>query len=68
MDQRKQGLNMLTRRNFIQKTALTAGALVAGNSLRSEVMAEEASQQLVILHTNDVHSRVEPFPADDKSV
>ncbi len=64
MDQRKQGLNMLTRRNFIQKTALTAGALVAGNSLVNEVMAEEASQRLVILHTNDVHSRLEPFPMD----
>lgn len=55
---------MWTRRNFIQRTALATGAILTGDGLAREVMGEEAPQRLVILHTNDVHSRLEPFPMD----
>ncbi|ULQ56586.1 metallophosphoesterase [Flavihumibacter rivuli] len=55
---------MLSRRKFIQKTALTGGALLAGSPLLNELKAEEQPERLVILHTNDVHSRLEPFPMD----
>lgn len=53
---------MLNRRMFLKQSAFTAGAL----ALSSYAMAEElmAAQRLVILHTNDVHSRLEPFPMD----
>ncbi len=55
---------MQSRRKFIAQTALTAGAILTGNSLLAEVQQEAASKKLTILHTNDVHSRLEPFPMD----
>lgn len=55
---------MWTRRNFIRKSALATGALLAGNGLLQEALAEERQRRLIILHTNDVHSRLEPFPMD----
>lgn len=53
---------MLNRRKFIQQSAFTAGALLASKWSMAEDAA--AVQKLVILHTNDVHSRLEPFPMD----
>lgn len=55
---------MWTRRSFIRKSALATGALLAGNGLLQEALAEERERRLIILHTNDVHSRLEPFPMD----
>jgi 5'-nucleotidase len=43
---------------------MAAGALLAGNSLLSEMAAEEKKYKLTVLHTNDVHSRIDPFPMD----
>jgi 5'-nucleotidase len=54
---------MLNRRVFLRQTALSAGALVAG-SMVNDVEAAEPIERLTILHTNDVHSRLEPFPMD----
>jgi 5'-nucleotidase len=51
---------MLNRRHFIKQSAFTAGALLASQW----ALAEATPQRLVILHTNDVHSRLEPFPMD----
>lgn len=53
---------MLNRRKFIQQFVLTGGALIASKYSFAE--EETAVQQLTILHTNDVHSRLEPFPMD----
>jgi 5'-nucleotidase len=52
---------MLNRKQFIQKTALTAGAFFAA---QYGISGNSSFQKLVILHTNDVHSRLEPFPMD----
>ncbi len=52
---------MLNRRKFIQQTAFTAGAMMAS---RWVAAADPGIQRLTILHTNDVHSRLEPFPMD----
>lgn len=53
---------MLNRKEFIKQSAFTAGALAFSSfGLAGEVAA---AQRLVILHTNDVHSRLEPFPMD----
>lgn len=52
---------MLSRRNFIQQTSLTAAGILAGQWATAE---DVAVQRLVILHTNDVHSRLEAFPMD----
>lgn len=55
---------MLNRRNFLKNTSLATGALFTGSALTNELMAEAAPERLTILHTNDVHSRLEPFPMD----
>jgi len=54
---------MLNRKKFIQNAALTAGAFFAGPSI---IKAGEYFNplKLTILHTNDTHSRLEPFPMD----
>lgn len=54
---------MLSRKKFIQQGAFAAGAVLAGPSL-TDVAAWFNPLKLTILHTNDVHSRIEPFPMD----
>lgn len=54
---------MFSRKKFIHHAALSAGALIAGPSI-SEAAAFFSPLKLTILHTNDVHSRLEPFPMD----
>ena len=52
---------MTSRRHFLQKAALgTAGLSLLGPSLLAEAASGPA--RLTILHTNDMHSRIEPFP------
>ncbi len=48
---------MINRREFLQKSLLGAAAL----SIPSHLIAEPASKTLTILHTNDLHSRIDPF-------
>lgn len=52
---------MLNRKKFIQQSVFTAGAMLASKWIAA---ADADVQRLVILHTNDVHSRLEPFPMD----
>ena len=54
---------MTSRRDFIKKSAAAAG-LVTLSGLPLSAFAEDAIVQLTILHTNDVHSRIDPFPMD----
>jgi 5'-nucleotidase len=55
---------MLTRKTFIYNNIMAAGTLFAGRSLLSELIVDERSYRLTVLHTNDVHSRIDPFPMD----
>jgi 5'-nucleotidase len=55
---------MQTRRKFIAQSALAAGSLLAGQSLFAGNGEQNDIKKLTILHTNDVHSRLEPFPMD----
>ena len=43
---------------------MAAGTLFAGSSLFSEMIVDEKAYRLTVLHTNDVHSRIDPFPMD----
>ncbi len=53
----------MKRRNFIKTTAI--GSLLVGTGhLPLEAFTKPEILQLTILHTNDVHSRIEPFPMD----
>jgi 5'-nucleotidase len=53
----------MKRRDFIEKTAASAALLGISGSLSS--FQTTAVKHLTILHTNDVHSHIDPFPADD---
>jgi len=54
----------MKRRDFIQKTAAGSALVLGGLSLSSFDDAPE-NKKLTILHTNDVHSHIDPFPMDD---
>lgn len=54
----------MKRRDFIQHSAtLLAGVAVAGPGLAH---AATKVTKLTLLHTNDMHSRIEPFPNDGR--
>ena len=50
---------MESRRSFIGKSILGAGAI---SFLSSFGLGKKSKTKITILHTNDVHSRIEPFP------
>ncbi|MFV7236652.1 metallophosphoesterase [Flavobacterium sp. ZB4R12] len=52
----------MKRRDFIEKTAASTALLSLGLPLTSFTSPEV--KHLTILHTNDVHSYIDPFPAD----
>jgi 5'-nucleotidase len=54
----------MKRRDFIQKTAASS-ALLAVPSLPLMAFSTNEIKQITILHTNDVHSHIDPFPAND---
>lgn len=49
----------MKRRTFLQQTGILAGAALVAPSLMS---AAKKTTKLVILHTNDTHSNIDPFP------
>ncbi|NRT15454.1 5'-nucleotidase [Flavobacterium sp. 28A] len=53
----------MKRRDFIEKTA--AGTAMVGLGLSLSSFKTVDIKHLTILHTNDVHSHIDPFPADD---
>ena len=52
----------MKRRDFIEKTAASSALLSLGLSLSS--FENKETKHLTILHTNDVHSYIDPFPAN----
>jgi 5'-nucleotidase len=52
----------MKRRDFIEKTAASTALLSLGLSLSS---FKSNIKHITILHTNDVHSHIDPFPMDD---
>ncbi len=53
----------MKRRNFIQKAGV-ATLLTSTGTFPLSAFAKDDLVKLTLLHTNDVHSRVEPFPMD----
>ena len=53
----------MLRRQFIRKFGLSSTLLAAGN-LPLKAFTDPETVKLTILHTNDVHSRIDPFPMD----
>ncbi len=50
----------MNRRNFISTGSMAAGSLL----WQPDIFAAEPVRRITILHTNDVHSRLDPFPRD----
>ncbi len=53
----------MKRREFIQKTAASSVVLGLSNIGIDTIISPE-TKKITILHTNDVHSHIDPFPAD----
>lgn len=53
----------MNRRDFLRKSIIAGGLLTVGQ-FPFQALASERTHRLVILHTNDVHSRLDPFPMD----
>lgn len=57
----KNKIEIMQRRTFIKKTAATSALIsLSGVSLTSFTTTKE--RKITILHTNDVHSHIDPFP------
>lgn len=54
----------MKRRDFIQKT-VASSAILALPSLPLMGFSTNEIKQITILHTNDVHSHIDPFPTND---
>ncbi|WP_299255566.1 metallophosphatase [uncultured Aquimarina sp.] len=54
----------MKRREFVKHTAVTAGLLTIGGASLSSFSASK-TKKITILHTNDVHSHIDPFGPDD---
>lgn len=52
------------RKDFIKLMGLAGGAL-ALSSIPSDLLADAGLTKITILHTNDTHSRIDPFPSSD---
>ncbi|MGE0637472.1 MAG: bifunctional UDP-sugar hydrolase/5'-nucleotidase [Bacteroidia bacterium] len=56
---------MSSRREFIRTTLLGTAGVAAWNFIPLEALAYKEVVKISILHTNDVHSRIDPFPLND---
>ena len=55
---------MLNRKDFLKKAAMGSGLMLAGAFPYDALAGPRRESRLTILHTNDVHSRLEPFEDD----
>lgn len=55
---------MLNRRTFLAQSALATGSLLLNSTILRAADLDAVPKRLTILHTNDVHSRIDPFPMD----
>lgn len=52
----------LNRRTFLQQSAVLGAGVALSPSILSSCKSSEYLEKLTILHTNDTHSNIEPFP------
>jgi 5'-nucleotidase len=55
---------MKSRRDFI-RTLIAGGALLGVSASPLGAAARKDLKKITILHTNDTHSRIDPFPPND---
>lgn len=54
----------INRRKFLQNSLKASAAFAVANTFSNTLFATPNSKAITILHTNDVHSRLEAFPMD----
>lgn len=52
----------MNRRKFIQNFSLGSGSVLLSFSSFGQLISKEKSSKITILHTNDTHSNIDPFP------
>jgi 5'-nucleotidase len=55
---------MSSRRNFLKQGSMAAASFLVAHPVLYAREAIPRSRKLTVLHTNDVHSRLDPFPAE----
>ncbi|MCR8669103.1 metallophosphatase [Aestuariibaculum sp. M13] len=55
----------MKRRDFIQKTSATTALITLGGIGLQSFANKTSTKQITILHTNDVHSHIDPFGPND---
>lgn len=54
----------INRRTFLKNSVFAGSAIMASSMVPVSLIASTQTDYLTILHTNDVHSRLDPFPMD----
>lgn len=54
----------INRRTFLKKSVVAGSAIITSSIVPMSIIASTQTDYLTVLHTNDVHSRLEPFPMD----
>lgn len=57
---------MWTRRKFLQRSLIAAGVAPLTKSVIEDMVLSDEVIKISILHTNDVHSHIDPFPQSHK--
>lgn len=52
----------MNRRTFVRNTFLVSSGALVAPSLFAQAAASKVSKRITILHTNDTHSNIDPFP------
>ncbi len=58
-------LNLNSRRSFLKKSLIGGAGIFALNAIPTDVFAKNDLVKITLLHTNDVHSHIDPFPDND---
>ncbi|HEX8516574.1 MAG TPA: metallophosphoesterase [Bacteroidia bacterium] len=58
-------LNLNSRRDFLKKSALAGAGILAFSAIPDDAFTKTDLVKITILHTNDVHSHIDPFPEND---
>ena len=54
----------MNRRKFLQNITLGSGAVLLSFNVFGQLLSSKKSSKLTILHTNDTHSNIDPFPSN----
>ena len=55
----------MKRREFIQNTGVATAMVALGGTTLTSFISKPTTTQITILHTNDVHSHIDPFGPED---